>query len=225
MYKRQQLKGNVGIGTTSPGEKLSVAPNTDASAEIGEAHVGNIGFSGYAGFSHVDTNSQSNYALLQSSDGLTYLNASSSESIRLRIANSDKMILNSSGNVGIGTTSPGVKLDVNGRFRVQDNGNIALDVNTDGTFQIGDTAEVGGGAFITGDNTDIDIVMQGGPVVTFKNSGNVGIGTNIPASKLEVDGGDIEIDDSASGLILRSPNGTRYRVQVDNSGNLTTTAI
>ena len=67
--------------------------------------------------------------------------------------------------------------------------------------------------------------MQGGPVVTFKNSGNVGIGTNIPASKLEVDGGDIEIDDSASGLILRSPNGTRYRVQVDNSGNLTTTAV
>ena len=126
---------------------------------------------------------------------------------------------------GIGTTSPGVKLDVNGRFRVQGNGDIALDVNTNGAFQIGDTAEVGGGAFITGDNTDIDIVMQGGPVVTFKNSGNVGIGTNIPASKLEVDGGDIEIDDSASGLILRSPNGTRYRVQVDNSGNLTTTAI
>ena len=129
------------------------------------------------------------------------------------------------GNVGIGTTSPGVKLDVNGRFRVQDNGNIALDVNTDGAFQIGDTAEVGGGAFITGDNTDIDIIADGGPVVTFKGSGNVGIGTTSPASKLEVDGGDIEIDDSASGLILRSPNGTRYRVQVDNSGNLTTTAI
>jgi len=56
-------------------------------------------------------------------------------------------------------------------------------------------------------------------------SSNVGIGTNTPASKLEVDGGDIEIDDSASGLILRSPNGTRYRVKVDNSGNLTTTAV
>jgi hypothetical protein len=56
-------------------------------------------------------------------------------------------------------------------------------------------------------------------------SSNVGIGVTTPASKLEVDGGDIEIDDSASGLILRSPNGTRYRVQVDNSGNLTTTAV
>ena len=56
-------------------------------------------------------------------------------------------------------------------------------------------------------------------------SSNVGIGVNTPASKLEVDGGDIEIDDSASGLILRSPNGTRYRVKVDNSGNLTTTAV
>ena len=61
--------------------------------------------------------------------------------------------------------------------------------------------------------------------MTITNAGNVGIGTTIPASKLEVDGGDIEIDDSASGLILRSPNATRYRVQVDNSGNLTTTAV
>lgn len=110
--------GNVGIGTTSPGEKLSVAPNTDASAEIGEAHVGNIGFSGYAGFSHVDTNSQGNYALLQSSDGLTYLNASSGQSIRFRISNSDKMILNSSGNVGIGTTNPSQKLEVAGNIKM-----------------------------------------------------------------------------------------------------------
>ena len=67
--------------------------------------------------------------------------------------------------------------------------------------------------------------MAGAPFFTFKNSEKVGIGTNTPASKLEVDGGDIEIDDSASGLILRSPNATRYRVQVDNSGNLTTTAV
>ena len=62
-------------------------------------------------------------------------------------------------------------------------------------------------------------------IATTQLKGNVGIGITSPASKLEVDGGDIEIDDSDRGLILRSPNGTRYRVRVDDSGNLTTTAV
>lgn len=36
---------------------------------------------------------------------------------------------------------------------------------------------------------------------------------------------DIEITDSAKGLILTSPNGTRYRVTVNNAGALVITAI
>ena len=44
-------------------------------------------------------------------------------------------------------------------------------------------------------------------------------------SKLEVDGGDIEVDDSASGLILRSPDGTRYRVTVANGGTLSVASV
>lgn len=36
---------------------------------------------------------------------------------------------------------------------------------------------------------------------------------------------DFEIDGSSNGLILTSPDGTRWRLQVDNSGNLTTTSI
>jgi len=37
--------------------------------------------------------------------------------------------------------------------------------------------------------------------------------------------GDVEITDSTKGLILKAPNGTRYRVTVDNAGSLTTTAL
>ena len=97
----------LGIGTTSPSEKLSIAPDTDVSAEIGKAHVGYIGHSNYAGFSHVDTNTTSDYALLQSESGQTFLNAKSTSSgITFRIGNSEKMKLDNSGNVGIGTTSP-----------------------------------------------------------------------------------------------------------------------
>ena len=35
---------------------------------------------------------------------------------------------------------------------------------------------------------------------------------------------DIEISDTLKGLILKSPNGTRYRLKVDNAGNLGTVA-
>lgn len=36
---------------------------------------------------------------------------------------------------------------------------------------------------------------------------------------------DFEVTGSDNGIILESPNGTRWRVQVDNSGNLTTTSL
>jgi hypothetical protein len=62
--------------------------------------------------------------------------------------------------------------------------------------------------------------------IFLRNSdGNVGIGTTSPASKLTVTGGDIEVTDSTKGIILKSPNGTRYRITVNDSGVLTTTAV
>jgi len=143
--------GNVGIGTTSPGEKLSVAPNTDVSAEIGEAHIGQVGFNGYAGFSHVDQNTQQGYALLQYSDGSTYMNANTGKFIRFRIGNSDKMILNSSGNVGIGTTSPQSKLQVNGGVQLA-NDTAAASASKVGTFKY----------YTSGNNSYVDMCMQTG---------------------------------------------------------------
>ena len=37
--------------------------------------------------------------------------------------------------------------------------------------------------------------------------------------------GDLEIANSSDGIILESPNGTRFRITVDNSGNLSTTSL
>jgi hypothetical protein len=56
-------------------------------------------------------------------------------------------------------------------------------------------------------------------------AGNVGIGTTAPSSKLQVSAGDVEVDTIAKGVILKSPDGTRYRVTVANGGTLSVAAV
>ena len=153
--------------------------------------------------------------------------------------------------VGVGTVSPGAMLDV----VASSSTSRALDVQTNsGSLSI-TTSDTNGSkinfkfgtqntttASIENNGTEnqflvfraqgttstdgnIRFITNGTDVMRIDENQNVGIGVTTPASKLEVDGGDIEIDDSASGLILRSPNGTRYRITVDNAGNLSTSTV
>ncbi|UBM58230.1 hypothetical protein LAG90_15610 [Marinilongibacter aquaticus] len=55
--------------------------------------------------------------------------------------------------------------------------------------------------------------------------GKIGIGTETPTSRLELKGGDAEISTIGNGLILKSPDGTRWRVTIDNTGTLITTSL
>jgi hypothetical protein len=54
--------------------------------------------------------------------------------------------------------------------------------------------------------------------VRITSAGNVGIGTSSPGDKLEIGG-------AGAGIILASPNGTRYRITVSNLGVLTVAAV
>lgn len=63
------------------------------------------------------------------------------------------------------------------------------------------------------------------PRLTINRFGNIGIGNTTPKAKLQVTGGDVYVDQIASGIIMKSPNGTCFRVTVTDSGTFTSQAI
>jgi len=124
------------------------------------------------------------------------------------------MRINSSGNVGIGTTSPAVKLDVDGGtsdtiavFRSSDNrGRIQIEDNDTNIFVIAEGSKASFGLASTLSSTNLNI----------DSSGNVGIGTTSPVSKLEVSGGSGAIN--GSGLAYLNNSDDAFSLVLDNAG-------
>ena len=83
----------------SPDTKMTIASDgtitasadTDLTARFGRAHIGYVGHGDHAGFSHLDRDNASDYALLQDSGGDTYVNAASGKQVHLRINNQNAL--------------------------------------------------------------------------------------------------------------------------------------
>jgi fibronectin-binding autotransporter adhesin len=156
-HVRINSSGNVGIGTSSPAYKLDVSGAINSSADI-ISQGNDARFSLYrsAGINYFDWSSgQSLYFSTQTSAG--------------GAGRSTRMVIDSSGNVGIGTSSPGDKLHVAGTIRFGANasfyGTIAHDSASTGA-NIYNHTDSGGHLFQVGGNTLMNLNV----------SGNLGLG-------------------------------------------------
>lgn len=146
---------------------------------------------------------------------------------RLALTTSDAIF--PSGNIGIGTTSPSELLHINGSSAA-----VRIKNSTTGAGTSSVVFETGMG-YASSWNLDANNKLHyasnhyaASPTKLVTISAfnqNVGISQESPASRLTVTGGDVEVTGSSNGLILESPDGTRHRVKVDNSGNLTTATV
>jgi hypothetical protein len=206
--------GNVGIGTTTPWTKVNVygdaSPNqvyredpvlllTKASGTRVNGEGPSLGFNSggeflYGAIKGAATNSQSG----QFGGYLSFYTtaASSFHAERIRI--------DESGNVGIGTTTPPQQLSLTGGvgFANQNAADKKLYSPSDGTLEWMTNDSAGTHAFVVS-HQGVQRVSLNTSGNSFLNGGNVGIGTASPDSKLTVAG---EVHVTSGGI--RFPNGT-----------------
>jgi len=190
--------GNVGIGTAGPSAKLHVYGTGGQNVYV-ESSQDAVAATRY--YNSISTNPL--YVGVEPSGGANLAAGTSGNagvihragaySLQFATNNAVAMTINSSGNVGIGTTGPGSKLHLGGVSPV-------LTMGESGTPGIRSYNTTSGGIYFeTPAANDIKIrTHDTDNVLVIKNSGNVGIGTASVTSKLQVAGGDVGLGDATA---------------------------
>lgn len=198
--------GNVGIGTTNPYTKLQVNKSESGSNPSAVLRLENTGANYTSKL--ILTDGTTNDA------NISYIGATQSLSFGIG-ASLNQMILNPSGNVGIGTIAP----------NYQTAGRTVLDIN--GSSQSMLALSVGGigKGFLFHTGTDLLVSNEGNGPIKFNTNGsekaiitsggNVGIGTTSPLGKLTVKEGatyfEVNTDIAATSLLSFNRDLGSYR--------------
>ena len=216
-----ETSGKVGIGTSSPSQKLSIFGGNLLVTQ-GAGADANSGLRLVAPISTIHYNwmlgaQQNVNAALEITPSTTQGGTTFSTPVA---------VFTSSGNVGVGTSSPDSRLSVFGGNLLVNNGGapnstsglrlvapissnhynwmIGAQQNVSSALEITPSTTPGGTSFST-------------PVAVFSSSGNVGIGTTSPAQKLSVAG---TVESTTGGF--RFPDGTTQTTAAYNTGGTIT---
>jgi hypothetical protein len=209
--------GNVGIGTSSPVNRLTVTGADGVVAKFTAPTNPQFNLSG-----------ASINALFTAHDTAgAFLGTSTAHPLSLYVNGATRMFIDTAGKVGIGTISPTAALEVKGPSTYQGTIRVNSGSGQYSSFgwMIGDamqwsayvhpgTTPSGGLIFATGAGLD---------AVTFSQNGNVGVGTTYPGEKLDVVGS-IESSGGSAGMsrfVLKSTatGGQQYEWYNDFAGD------
>ena len=210
---RIDSSGNVGIGTTSPNSTAGFTTVTLNNATSG----GIIDFENNTSLVGRIYNTSTNFHVYNQT----------ANSLLFGTSGTEKMRIDSSGNVGIGTSSPSEKLSINNASGnaylqcISGNGNL-------GGVWVGDQADNYVGGFLYDNNIDASLFYtNNAEAMRINSSGNVGIGVS-PSYNLDLLASNavsmIRTGDTTSptlGLFVNSGSNGVGTISVDNGGHMT----
>ena len=200
----------VGIGTTNPNHMLDISGSNPILALN-------------------DTDTTNDRFRLTYNGGSTQLqvdpnNVRSGSHLLVAVDGSERMRINSSGHVGIGTTSPSYRLSVEAASGTDVTALFKSD-DANAWIQIRDNTTTDTGVMVGANGDNLLLRAGSNTRMYLKSDGNVGIGTTSPSSKLQVEG-NVQFGDG--GGFDMNINGTRHqfslggseKMRIDSSGNV-----
>jgi hypothetical protein len=166
--------GNVGVGTTTPSSRLDVLASGSGDVAVLRVPASSRLINFYR--------DSVNFAITDASGvaGNGMFGITTTNTLAFLTNSSERMRIDSSGNVGIGTSSPSAQLHVTGTSANGSYGAIIYNNNA-----LGQGLTIRAGSTSSQDAFNIQTYNGGSSLFTAQGGGNVGIGTSSPSQRLE----------------------------------------